>query len=426
MERVSHSVSHSRIGSYCGNYRLERVSGKGNFGITYLGKHQHLGTLAAIKIPYTQTPIDRQQQFIKEARIAARLQHPHIVRVLEYGKEGKLSYLIMEYAPEGTLRQRHPRGEILPSRTVIHYVKQVADALQYIHDLGLIHRDVKPDNMLLSRTNGILLSDFGITITVREAETLKEIQSIGTVSYMAPEQIQGNPCFASDQYALGIITYEWLCGQLPFQGNAYQVAHHHLYTPPPSIRESIPSIPATVEQVVLRALAKNPEERFADVQAFEQSLEEAYEASLIVQQTPQLILPYILTPRTNALERKNMLRFDRNFSGGRKRHTNSWKEAALLFTADIAFGIAVFAILYLLGIQLLTPWFFLTLCFVSLPLLAAMYLKRRGILLYTSAVLALSAAAGISFHSPTLFIVLYIGCLLISAYISFTLSIRDD
>ena len=140
-----------------------------------------------------------------------------------------------------------------------------------------------------------------------------------------------------------------------------------------------------------------------------------------------LILPDVSdVQKTGLQKRRNMLHPDRKFSARRKPRTNTWKEATLLFIADIAVGIPVFVILYLLGIQVLTLWFFLALCLVSLPLLVALYLKRRGIMLYTSAVLAVSATFGISFHSPILFIVLYTVCLLVSIYIAFTLSILDE
>jgi len=116
----------------------------------------------------------------------------------------------MDYAPNGTLRQRHPKGVALPLPLIVSYVKQLADALQYAHDEKLIHRDVKPDNMLLGRRNEVLLSDFGIALVAQSTRYQSAQEMAGTMAYMAPEQIQGKPLLASDQYSLGIVIYEWL------------------------------------------------------------------------------------------------------------------------------------------------------------------------------------------------------------------------
>src|SRR5437899_10154128 len=117
----------------------------------------------------------------------------------------------MDYAPNDTLRHRHPRGTRLPSAVFLPYVKQVASALQYAHDQKLIHRDIKPENMLLGRNNEVLLSDFGIAIMIQSSRSQHLQDTAGTIAYMAPEQLRGKPSPASDQYALGIAVYDWLC-----------------------------------------------------------------------------------------------------------------------------------------------------------------------------------------------------------------------
>src|SRR6266852_4590937 len=155
------------VGQQFGNYRLVRILGEGAFAEVYLGEHIYLSTQAAIKVLHTQLTSDDTEKFRTEARTIAHLVHPHIVRVLEFGVEGKTPFLVMDYAPHGTLRQRHPKGTRLPLDTIISYVTQVADALQYAHQEKLIHRDIKPENMLLGRKNEVLLSDFGIAIMVQ-------------------------------------------------------------------------------------------------------------------------------------------------------------------------------------------------------------------------------------------------------------------
>src|SRR5256714_13182968 len=151
-----------RVGQQLGNYQLIRLLGEGGFAEVYLGEHIHLGTEAAIKVLHTQLASDDVDKFRTEARTIARLIHPHIVRVLEFGVEGKTPFLVMEYAPNGTLRQRHQKGSRLPLELVLSYVRQIASALQHAHEQRLIHRDIKPENMLLGRTHEVLLSDFGL------------------------------------------------------------------------------------------------------------------------------------------------------------------------------------------------------------------------------------------------------------------------
>ena len=137
------------VGQQLGNYRLVHLLGRGNFADVYLGTHIHLNTQAAIKVLQGRLTGQDEQNFLTEARIIARLWHSHIVQVLDFGVEGAMPFLVMEYAPGGNLRQRHPRGTQLPLSTVVSYVRQVAEALHYAHQERVIHRDIKPENMLL-------------------------------------------------------------------------------------------------------------------------------------------------------------------------------------------------------------------------------------------------------------------------------------
>ena len=258
-----------------GNYRLVRHLGRGAFADVYLGIHVHLKTPAAIKVLHTELTSSDIEKFRTEARTIARLEHPHIVRVLDFGIDGYTPYLVMNYAPNGTLRQRHPKGSILPLATIINYVKQLTEALQYAHQQKLIHRDIKPENMLLGRHNEILLSDFGFVLIAQSSISQSIKEMAGTIPYMAPEQLQGKPRPASDQYALGIVIYEWLSGDRPFQGSVLEIATQHMLKPPPPLRLKNPAIPPEVEEVVFTSLAKDPQQRFATVQAFANALEQA-------------------------------------------------------------------------------------------------------------------------------------------------------
>ncbi|GHO90170.1 hypothetical protein KSF_002180 [Reticulibacter mediterranei] len=265
-----------RVGQQLGHYRLTRLLGQGGFAEVYLAEHLHLGTDAAIKVLHTHLVSPQEiEAFRSEARTIARLKHPHIIRVFDFGLEEGLPYLVMEYASAGTLRQRHPKGSRLELVTIIPYVKQVASALFYAHEHKLIHRDVKPENMLVGEQGELLLSDFGVAIVAQSSRNDHTRDTVGTISYMAPEQIQAHPRPASDQYALGVVIYEWLTGEPPFTGSFPEIAAKHCLIPPPPLREKVPGISPELEQVIFTALAKDPKERFRSVVAFATALEQA-------------------------------------------------------------------------------------------------------------------------------------------------------
>ncbi len=190
------------IGQQLGNYRLNRKLGVGSFGQVYRGWHVNLSRQAAVKVLLNQQNI---KAFQDEARIIASLKHPHIVSVLEFDVSNGIPFLVMDYCPDGTLVQRHPIGERVPLSTVVSYVKQVADALQYAHDKKIIHRDVKPENMLIGSNGELLLSDFGIAATAHSTHSMQAQNLAGSPAYMAPEQFDLQPRCESDQYAFFLL-----------------------------------------------------------------------------------------------------------------------------------------------------------------------------------------------------------------------------
>src|SRR5437588_1854173 len=216
-----------RVGQQLGNYRLLHLIGRGSFAEVYLGEHLHLGTQAAIKVMHAHLTSEASEQLRSEARTMARLMHPHIVRVLDFEVQDGLPFLVMEYAPNGSLRQRHPKGTQVPLDAVVSYVKQIAEALHYIHIQKLIHRDVKPENLLLGPHDEVLLTEFGIAIISQSSRSQQTQEAAGSVIYMAPEQLMGKPRPASDQYALGVVVYEWLCGEPPFSGLVQQLGDRY-------------------------------------------------------------------------------------------------------------------------------------------------------------------------------------------------------
>ncbi len=264
------------LGQQIGEYRLVCKLGSGGFGTVYLAEQVHEHTQAAVKvlhIPHISG--EDLRDFINEAR-TMRLRHPHILPLLDFGiSHDNFPFLVMEYAPEGTVRDRHPRNERVALSTIISYVDQLASALQYAHDQRIIHRDVKPENILVRSDGSLMVSDFGVAKLLEQDVVISQQKQLGSPAYMAPEQQRGYPCFASDQYALAVVIYEWICGVRPFQGLRLSVTDRHMNISPPSLLDYLPERGKAVERVIFKALAKAPEDRFERIQEFADALREA-------------------------------------------------------------------------------------------------------------------------------------------------------
>ena len=270
----------ARIGQQFGDYRLVRFLGSGNFGDVYLGEHtgeESENKLAAIKLLHVKlTDPDDVKSFINEARSNSRLKHANIVELLDFGiGEDDTPYLALTYAPNGTLRSLHHRRSYVPLPAIAAYARQIADALLHAHKRKMVHRDVKPENILLGPDDQILLSDFGIAAVAHSTRSVNVQKTAGTVHYMAPEHIQGKARPASDQYSLGIMVYEWICGELPFYGSWHEIAIQQMHATPASLVEKVPELSPEIENVVMKALAKNSGERFPNVKEFADALEKA-------------------------------------------------------------------------------------------------------------------------------------------------------
>ncbi len=287
-----------RVGQQIGNYQVVKLLGQGGCAKVYLGKHRYLNSYAALKVLNATIHPGHEHQFLAEAQALVDLQHANIIHLLDFRIENETPVLIMDYALKGSLRQHHPDGTQMPLTRVVDFVKQIAEALQYAHNHHVIHRDVKPENILLDADNRLLLSDFGLSLLAPSSQQLSTQDPAGTVRYMAPEQLRGKPCFASDQYALAIMVYEWLCGSPPFCGTTWEVSHQHLYTDPPALCTIRPELPLILEKVILRALAKQPQDRFGSIQAFAQALVQASRASppSVDDIDWQVRTPWLVTP----------------------------------------------------------------------------------------------------------------------------------
>jgi len=284
-----------KVDMQIGRYRLLNRLHGGRYTDVWLAEHLGLKKKVAIKILLTQKIADRderlyaKERFYREALTLAGLDYPHIVQAFDSGEEAGQPFLVMEYAPYGSLARRHPLGERLPLQVTRTYTSQVGRAIHYIHSQGLIHRDIKPQNMFLRTRSMVLLGDFGLVMHARNRlYSYVNREFAGTRAYMAPEQDMGEPCQASDQYAFATVVFEWLTGSSPFDGTTEEIAWKRKHLSPPSIRAIVPEIPAAVERVVLTALQKIPNRRFRTTLDFTLAFEEACRPHIVR-------LPY-LTP----------------------------------------------------------------------------------------------------------------------------------
>jgi serine/threonine protein kinase len=277
-------------GQIIGGCRIIRRLGGGGMGEVYLAEQMSLQRQVAIKLvrpelEVTLSGASVSERFAREARAIAAMEHPHILPVYDYGEKDSLAYLVMAYAPHGSLQEALTPGNAnfrfaLPVSLELAgtILDQAAQALQHAHDRGVLHRDIKPANFLLRAPDAsggihLLLADFGLAKFAAGGQS--SALYAGTVAYSAPEQIQRQATPASDQYGLAVMAYLLLAGRLPFTGDAAQILYQQIQVPAPSLREKNPAIPAEVDAVILRALAKRPEERWPSVAAFAMAYREA-------------------------------------------------------------------------------------------------------------------------------------------------------
>jgi len=251
------------IGQTLGQYRLTKELGKGGFATVYRALQPTLNRYVAIKVLHPEFIRDERalRRFKREALAVARLNHPNIVAVYDYGEHEGRAYLVMEYVAGNTLKNR--LGKPVPYSLAVDVVKAVGSALDYAHSKGIVHRDIKPANILFTEDNRIVLSDFGIVRLADDDSSLTR-GVIGTPQYMSPEQALGHEVDGrSDLYSLGVVLFEMLGGRVPFKGDsAVATLSMHATLPVPSVRDVNESVSIDIDRVVQRALAKTPDERY--------------------------------------------------------------------------------------------------------------------------------------------------------------------
>jgi len=255
-----------------GPYELLDRLGSGGAGHVYRARIPGDGPAAlAIKVIPLQSPqrSAQRQRFLREAQTATRLRHPHILPVYDYGESNGQLYLVMKLVEGGTLADRIAQGP-LPPGDVVAILTQIAGALDYAHARGVIHRDIKPQNILFDSAGDAYLSDFGIAQPNLRVGTHDATGFFGTAAYASPEQCRGEELTsASDLYALGVVTFEMLTGTLPFQGaTPLAIMRQHLHHPPPDPCALLPTLPAAAGEVVRQAMSKRPSARYRSAVSF--------------------------------------------------------------------------------------------------------------------------------------------------------------
>lgn len=280
------------LGQALGTCTLQRLLGRGGMGAVYLAQQSRPRRTVAVKVLMPGNVLEKKSRaefltrFRREADAIAALDHVNIMPVYEYGEQGDIAYLVMPYVNGGTLREVLEQRGILPLDEVVQIIEQAAAALDTAHAQGIIHRDLKPGNMLLHADGRLLLADFGLAKVLRDLKDPaqsgpSDLTSTGTIvgtpEYLSPEQGTGRPIdHRSDIYSLGIVLFQMLSGQVPFTGTSpVAVAIKHALEEPPSLTELNPMIPPEIEAVVMKALAKEPEDRYNSAGALAEALHKA-------------------------------------------------------------------------------------------------------------------------------------------------------
>ena len=271
-------------GENVGPYRVIEQLGSGGMATVFKSYHAALDRYVAIKVLHAAFKADPQffERFKREARIVAKLEHPNIIPVYDFNEHHGEPYLVMRFI-EGDTLKRYMTGKPMAPAEVLRLLRPVAEALAYAHAQGVLHRDIKPSNIMVTKEGNIFVTDFGLARMVEAGEsTLSQDMMVGTPQYISPEQAQGIKELdgRTDVYSLGVVLYEMLTGRVPFSADTpFATVHDHIYTPLPLPSSINPEIDPTIERLLLKALAKDPNDRFGTATELLQAFETAFTAA---------------------------------------------------------------------------------------------------------------------------------------------------
>jgi protein kinase-like protein len=265
-----------------GSYVVEEFVGEGAMGVVYRAYHAQLERTAAVKVLQALTPdTDMVARFRREAQSIGRMRHANVLNVFDFGEFEGTPYMVVEYVQGGSLASRTKQGA-LDRASALRFLRGIGDALDYAHSLGIVHRDVKPANVLLGAGDTPILADFGLA-KLLQSSSIKSMTGVttGTPAYMAPEQVTGSQVGpAADRYSLAVMAFEMLTGSLPFEAEGVlEVLYAHVHRDPPAPSSLNPQLGPRVDDVVLRGMAKDPAARWESCASFIAALEDALDAS---------------------------------------------------------------------------------------------------------------------------------------------------
>ncbi len=332
-------------------YEIIETVGKGGMAIVYKAKCMLLNRYVALKVLRPEFREDKEfiGRFKAEAQSAAALSHPNIVSIYDVVQDGELDYIVMEHVEGVTLKQYLEVQGAIPWREAVDYAAQICAGLDHAHKKGIIHKDIKPHNIMITREGTLKITDFGIAKVISSSTIKTGNATMGSVHYFSPEQARGGYTdYKTDIYSMGVVLYEMLTGKLPFEGDtAISIAMQHIEKEPVSPREINPEIPEALENVVLRAMCKDQSVRYNSVMEMMVDLKKAYTGNTVEK-------PLVAEKDKKAFRQETVI-LPQNLTGSIKKGKRDKKKDVLSIVLGSVTGFIVVGLLFLLGYHFLSP-----------------------------------------------------------------------
>ncbi len=332
-----------------GRYEIIRSIGEGGMANVYLGYDTILDRNVAIKILRGDLSNDEKfvRRFQREALSASSLAHPNIVEMYDVGEDDNIYYIVMEYVEGKTLKQLLKKRGSLTLSEAIDIMLQITDGMAHAHNSYIIHRDLKPQNIMIKDDGQIKITDFGIAMALNATQLTQTNSVMGSVHYLPPEQASGKGCtIKSDIYSMGIIFYELLTGSLPFRGeNAVEIALKHMRDPLPDLREENPSIPQSIENIILKSTAKNPKNRYDDAKSMHDDLLTALDDDRINEEPYKYKYPENDNESTKNLKKLEDIEEEEESVATKIEDNDDKKKKKIIIILSVVFGVLLLLLL---------------------------------------------------------------------------------